>query len=127
LAVAVKAEELKVPNLERLVDTALERLKALSEALAPLLDVAEGISRKYEGYYFEVTWVKNPAGDRYYYAYLKSKTRTPRSIYLGKASKLTQGHFELRKLGSELRKAAKSLDNLHTLLSMLKDISSRAG
>jgi len=58
-------------------------LRELIETVDNVLVEIEGYSKTYEGYWLEKTWVHNKLKKKYFYYYLKSRTRKPRSIYLG--------------------------------------------
>lgn len=103
-------------KLGRAVDKALKLLEEFVEVLGEISLLAEEFTRIFDGYSYEVTWVKNKAGDRYYYAYLKSKTRRPSSIYLGKPSERLEYRRDLKAWLIELEKASLSLNTLKTIL-----------
>ena len=67
----------------KIIRKVLDDIDSLLSDLNELSHLVSGFDL-FEGYSVEVTWVKNKIGKKYYYVYLKSKTRHPRSIYLGK-------------------------------------------
>jgi len=58
-------------------------LRELMETVDNVLADIEGYSKTYDGYWLEKTWVHNKLKKKYFYYYLKSKTKKPKSIYLG--------------------------------------------
>jgi len=77
-------------QVQKLEDPLLARLKEFREALEELarflIDVQvrlQPYAKQYRGYWLERTWVLNKLKKRYFYYYLKSRNRKPRSIYLG--------------------------------------------
>ncbi len=66
------------------------KIHRVKGALSDLIGVAdsiladiEGYSKVYDGYWLQKTWVHNKLKKKYFYYYLKSRMRKPRSIYLG--------------------------------------------
>ena len=66
-----------------IIKKVLDDIDSLLSDLNELSHLVSGFDL-FEGYSVEVTWVKNKIGKKYYYVYLKSKSRHPKSIYLGK-------------------------------------------
>jgi len=108
-----------VNSLKDQVEEAIHAITTLEEKLRSLLSVVEKNQEALSEYYYEVTWVKNKAGEKYYYAYLKSKTRRPSSIYLGKASQEKRKAIELSKV---FRKIEESLVAIQELRECLQEV-----
>ena len=94
----------RIKLMKKEIEEILNLLSTLEQKLTQLLasETTRKIKEKYTGYYFEITWVKNKAGVKYYYAYLKSKTGKPKSIYLGKASSEKRKVIELSRIFRQL-------------------------
>jgi len=93
-----------VNSLKDQVEEAIHAITTLEEKLRSLLSVVE----------------KNQeALSEYYYAYLKSKTRRPSSIYLGKASQEKRKAIELSKV---FRKIEESLVAIQELRECLQEV-----
>ncbi|MCD6113930.1 MAG: hypothetical protein J7J78_01355 [Thermoprotei archaeon] len=74
----------------QIAETKEAKLEEARKILQELMDVVDDVlvkierySKTYDGYWLEKTWVHNKLKKKYFYYYLKSRTRKPRSIYLG--------------------------------------------
>lgn len=103
-----------------IVDEALDVLRDLEEHLTKLHSAVSNVERKYEGYFLSYTWVHNKLKKRYYYYYLKSKTRKPSSIYLGKLPKDYDVEKHVSKYVKLLEKIANRVNEVRRLLIKLK-------
>ena len=81
VSVTVATEEQE--DVKELINSLKEDLVKLSNIISDLLVKLQPMAKEYEGYYLEYTWVLNKLKKKYCYYYLKSKTKHPRSKYLG--------------------------------------------
>ena len=118
--VEVQAEiQAQVQSQAQVLDEAERVLEELKTYLFGLIAEASDLAEVFDGYSLEVTWVLNKVKKRYYYWYLKSKTRIPRSIYLGSMD-ISQAYWEHKKLKELKRHAEKSLKLVNELMKRLK-------
>ncbi len=88
-----------------------------------LLAKLEPYTEKYNGYTLELTWVRNKVGKRYYYWYLKSKHRSPKSIYIGRSVDIDVLHKfrnrELSHIVARLKRILRLLTELEQLMDTI--------
>ena len=106
-----KGREVVREIAENALDPAVVRkaLELLLQHVDKVLADIESLSKSFDGYWLEMTWVYNKVKAKYYYYYLKSRTRKPRSIYLGKSP-------EKYSILKNLRQYAKKLRHLQGLI-----------
>lgn len=100
----------------------VELKKRIRELLRDLNDIASRLNTaaaRYDGYTLCYTYVKNKCGQKYYYYYLKSKNRRPRSIYLGKAARVPVGRGEVNGLLRLVARACAVLSMLEASLDLV--------
>ncbi len=89
----------------------------LENLISDLLIKLQPMAAKYEGYWLQKTWVLNKLKKKYYYYYLKSKTRDPRSVYVGS---LPEDYHSLRTVKHYIRFLEKTKNMLdETLVTLL--------
>ena len=103
------------------VEETIHAIAVLEEKLCSLLSTIGRSREALSEYYYEVTWVKNKAGEKYYYAYLKSKTRKPSSIYLGKASQEKRKVLELSRVFKKIEESLATIQELKEYLQEMKE------
>jgi len=96
------------PSFEAAARLLAEASKKLREALE-LLSMPEVAQlaefyNQYRGCSPEYTWVKNPAGTKYYYWYLKCPDRFIKSIYMGKSIGVFKTKLEAARAVAEAAK-----------------------
>jgi hypothetical protein len=102
--------------------------KTLEEASRKLREVLELLSKpevaslvefynQYRGCSPEYTWVKNPAGTKYWYWYLKCPDKAIKSIYMGKSIELYNARLEAARAVAE---ATKHLETLEAIAGELE-------
>ena len=97
--------------------------KILHELVALIdnvLSKVEEYAKIYDGYWLEETWVHNKLKTKYYYYYLKSRTRKPRSIYLGR--KPVPDYYLLRDLKAYKAKLTRLQEQTVMLLTELQHL-----
>ena len=113
------------PGFEVASKLLLEASKKLREALE-LLERPEVQSlvefyNQYRGCSPEYTWVKNPAGTKYYYWYLKCPDKAIKSIYMGKNIGVFKAKLEAARVVAEATK--RLIPALETLAGELEAVA----
>ncbi|WFO75656.1 hypothetical protein J4526_01880 [Desulfurococcaceae archaeon MEX13E-LK6-19] len=111
-------------ELLRVVRRDLDRLKTM---VYRLLSELEARNVSYDGYTLTYTWVLNKVGKKYYYYYLKSKTRKPTSIYIGKtidSGLLKYRGYNLKQFIKELNRLLRGILTLESQLSIIQTTAS---
>ncbi len=109
-----RIDDAVLPNIEDLK----WRIRSLMKELNRVAGRLEVLQARYQGYTLCYTWVTNSSGRKYFYYYLKSKSRTPKSIYLGKAPRVT-GATEIRSLRRLVARACAVLSMLYSRLDLV--------
>jgi len=96
------------PGFEVASKLLLEASKKIREALEllerPEIQSLVEFYNQYRGCSPEYTWVKNPAGTKYYYWYLKCPDKTIKSIYMGKSLGTFKARLEAARAVAEAAK-----------------------
>jgi hypothetical protein len=110
-------------SASRLVAEASKRLREALELLSrPEVQSLVEFYNQYRGCSPEYTWVRNPAGVKYWYWYLKCPDRFIKSIYMGKSIGPYKARLEAARAVAE---ASKHLEALKALAGELEQAANK--
>jgi hypothetical protein len=102
------------PRFESAAKLIAEASKKLKEALEllsrPEVQSLVDFYNQYRGCSPEYTWVKNPAGTKYWYWYLKCPDKVIKSIYMGKSLGFYEVRLEAARIVAEVYSRLSRLD-----------------
>ena len=115
----------RVDELLGLCGEARRLLQEAAHVLDRLAAEAGWLRSQHEGYSFCITWVKGKSGKKkYFYAYLKSSTREPKSIYLGPADKVEEPiKIPIRNVSARLLKAKSEIEKALEAVKVIEEFA----